>query len=216
MDAYTFSLLLGGAGLGAMALSGLGHSSAGHSHGGHAHVGHSHAGHTHAGQTHAGQTHAGQTHAGQTHAGHARGREGWSLWTLASPRVLFSLVLGFGATGSILHGMLGGVALAGAAIVGGVLFERFVVSPVFNFALRFASQPALMLESCITDEAEVVSSFDARGQGLVAVEMDGQVVQVLGTLRPADVAAGVRVRMGDRVRIEEVDSARNRCIVSAL
>jgi translation initiation factor IF-1 len=42
------------------------------------------------------------------------------------------------------------------------------------------------------------------------------VVQVLGTLRAEDRALGVRVRAGDRVRIEDVDVERNRCTVSYL
>ena len=43
-----------------------------------------------------------------------------------------------------------------------------------------------------------------------------QVVQLLATLTPAERASGMRVRTGDRVRIEEVDPARNRCVVSYL
>ncbi|HEX8830113.1 MAG TPA: hypothetical protein VF705_03050, partial [Longimicrobium sp.] len=43
---------------------------------------------------------------------------------------------------------------------------------------------------------------------------DGQVLQVLATLRPEDRARGVAVRPGDRLLVEEVDGARNRCVVS--
>jgi translation initiation factor IF-1 len=50
----------------------------------------------------------------------------------------------------------------------------------------------------------------------VEVELDGQVIQVLGTLQPADRLAGIKVRAGDRVRIEDVDTEQNRCTVSAL
>jgi translation initiation factor IF-1 len=91
-----------------------------------------------------------------------------------------------------------------------------LVAPLWRFTHRFESSPALTLESAITDDAQAVSSFDARGQGLVAIELDGQVVQVLGTLRSEDLQAGVRVRAGDRLRIEAVDGARNRCTVSYL
>jgi hypothetical protein len=42
------------------------------------------------------------------------------------------------------------------------------------------------------------------------------VVQLLGELRPEDRAAGVRVRAGDRLRVEDVDGERNRCTVSYL
>jgi len=58
------------------------------------------------------------------------------------------------------------------------------------------------------------TGFDANGQGLVTAEVDGQVIQVLGTLRSEDRAAGIRVRSGDRLRVEDVDSRRNRCTVS--
>jgi hypothetical protein len=61
-----------------------------------------------------------------------------------------------------------------------------------------------------------VTAFDENGQGLVAVDLDGQVVQVLATLPPPERAAGVRVHAGDRVRIESVDARRNRCTVSML
>ena len=64
------------------------------------------------------------------------------------------------------------------------------------------------------DEARAVSRFDADGHGLIAVEVDGQLVQVLGTLCAADRAAGVRVRAGDRLRIEDVAETRGRCVVS--
>ena len=67
----------------------------------------------------------------------------------------------------------------------------------------------------MTDEVEAVTGFDRDGHGLIAVELDGQVVHVLATLRAADRAAGIRVRAGDRVRVEEVDPARNQCVVSA-
>jgi translation initiation factor IF-1 len=82
--------------------------------------------------------------------------------------------------------------------------------------MRFASAPALTLESVLEDEVQAVTGFDAEGHGLVTVEVDGQVVQVLATLRSEDRAAGVRVRAGDRLRVEEVDDRRNRCVVSPL
>jgi hypothetical protein len=61
-----------------------------------------------------------------------------------------------------------------------------------------------------------VSNFDKNGQGIISIEVDGHVQQVLGTLQKADRAAGVVVRAGQRVRIEEVDGARQRCVVSKL
>jgi hypothetical protein len=66
------------------------------------------------------------------------------------------------------------------------------------------------------DEATAVTSFDRNGQGLIAVEVDGQMVQILGTLKSGDREMNVRVPAGSRLRIEDVDAARNRCTVSLI
>jgi hypothetical protein len=131
-----------------------------------------------------------------------------------SPRVLFSVSLGLGTAGLVLQPVLRGPILFAAALAIGFVFERIVVTPIWNFMFRFASAPAMTLESAVTDEARAVTTFDANGQGLIAVELDGQSVQLLGTLQPSDRAMHIRVPAGARLRIEEVDSARNRCIVS--
>jgi len=124
------------------------------------------------------------------------------------------MLVGFGTTGVLLRGVLAEPLAFGAALMGGVLFERAIVGPMWSFLMRFASAPALTLESCLQDEVRAVTGFDSNGQGLVAAEVDGQVIQVLGTLRPEDRAAGVRVRSCDLLRVEDVDSRRNRCTVS--
>jgi len=211
MDLYISSMLLGAAGLGVMALSGLGtHGSGGHSGG---HAGHGHAGHVHAGHSHAGHSHAGRGPTGRRADGHGTNP---AMWLLASPRFLFSFALGFGVVGELVRPLLGGPFLLAAAIVGGVLFERVIVSPLWNFTMRFASTPAVTLESAVADEATAVTSFDAQGHGIVSLEVDGQVVQILATLQPGDRELGVRVRAGQRVRIEDVNPASNQCTVSAL
>jgi hypothetical protein len=187
MDLYTFSLLLGGAGLAAMGFKGLApRIGSGHGH------------------------HHGHHHGPLKHVGHGRA----SIRSFLSPRVIFSVLLGVGLTGLLLDNLVGGLLLLALSLAGGLLFETFAIAPLWNFLLRFASAPALTLESCVTDDATAVTTFDSRGHGLIAVELDGQVIQVLGTLKPTDRAAGLRVRAGDRVRIEEVDAARNRCTVS--
>lgn len=200
MDLYLTAFALGAVGLIAMAFSGLGrhgrggapHAPASHGHAGHAPGAHSHAGHAHT------------VHAPQPSR----------FLSLMSPRVLFSVALGLGTAGLALRPVLGGPFLFAAALTAGILFERFLVTPLWNFAFRFASTPALTLESAVSDEARAVTSFDANGQGLIAVELDGQSIQLLGTLQRADRDMHVRVPAGARLRIEEVDSARNRCIVS--
>lgn len=213
MDLYSTSLLLGAAGLGVMALGGLGHGghagSGAHGHGaagGHGHI----AGHGHE------ATHPGHAN-GSAHGSTPRDAMSNTFWTMTSPRFLFSLVLGFGTAGELLRPVLGGPLLLLAALAGGLLFERIIVSPLWNLAMRFASAPAVTLESAVSDEATAVTAFDANGQGIVSLEVDGQVVQILATLRPDDRALGAaRVRAGQRVRIEDVDAEQNRCTVSLI
>lgn len=212
MDLYISSLVLGAAGLGVMALGGLGlrGGHAGTARGGHA-GGHGAArGHGHAG------THAGHAQSGGV-VGSARTAAKSAAWAIMSPRFLFSFALGFGAVGQLVHPVLGGPFQLAAALVGGVLFERFLVSPLWNFAMRFASSPAVTLESSVSDEATAVTSFDANGQGIVSIEVDGQIVQILATLQRDDRAlGGTRIRVGQKVRIEDVDAEQNRCTVSLL
>lgn len=210
MDLYITSLLLGVVGLGAMAFTGLGARGAGHGHTGHAGHG-GHAGHTgpagHGG--HAG--HAGHAH--NVHAGHgATGR----IVALMSPRLLFSLALGFGASGLLLRPMVGEPLLIAGAVLGALLFDRVLVSPLWNFTMRFASKPAATLESAVSDEATAVTAFDNNGEGIISLEVDGQVVQILATLQPNDRLLGTRVRAGQKVRIEEVNTEKNCCTVSII
>ena len=145
------------------------------------------------------------------------GNAAWRLLgALASPRIMFSAMLGFGATGLLLRPVLVEPWLASAAILGGITFERLLIAPLWRFFSRFESVPALTLETCVEDEARAVTGFDSDGHGLVAVELDGHIVQLLGVLSPQERGSGVRVRAGDRLRIEAVDSQRNRCTVSYL
>ena len=209
MDLYITSLALGAAGLGFMALSGLGahsHSGATHGHGGghhHGHIADSH--HAHQG-----------AHAHDHVHADAPNPLARTLWTVASPRFFFSFLLGLGLTGEVLRGHLSGSPLLVAALVGGVVFERALVAPLWDVAMRFASKPAQTLDAAVTDEAVAVTAFDANGQGIVSVEVDGQIVQILATLQPSDRQLGVRVRAGQRVRIEDVNAAANQCTVSLL
>jgi hypothetical protein len=216
MDIYMLGLGVGVVGLGAMALSGVAHhggAHVGHGHGA-SHGGHGHGGHGHSAHGHVGHANAGHAHGGHTLGGHGHGGLHHAIWSLASPRVLFSFLVGFGAVGLVARPLAGGLLLLALAIAGGAAFESFIVAPIWNFLFRFASAPAVTLEASILDEARAASAFDRNGQGLVAIELDGQVVQILGTLRAEDREAGIRVRGGDRLRVEDVDGARNRCTVS--
>src|SRR5690242_739070 len=206
MTIYEFSAALGAAGLGIMGLTGFAHTIGGH----HADHAASRASHT----VHHVAARAG-ARGGARSAGHAAGGRlaGRALWALLSPRPLFSLLLGFGVVGLILQSITGGGVLFLLAALGGVLFEFGLVRPLWNFLFRFESAPALTLETCIGDEARAATSFDAAGNGLIALELDGHIVQLLGSLRREDREAGIRVHAGDPVLIDDVDAERNRCTV---
>jgi hypothetical protein len=212
MDLYIFSFVLGAAGMAAMAFLGFtgshggshqGHDTGGHEMhgvGGHAHVTpHTHlTAHTHATP----HSHAGDW---KSHA-----------WSWLSPRVLFNFLVGFGATGLVVERLVGPFLALPIAAVGGVAFESLIVRPIFNSLFRFESAPAQTLESALMSEGRAVTGFDANGNGLISLELGGELVQVLGIQLNSDRAAGARIRAGDIVRIEEVDSARNRCTVSRI
>lgn len=213
MDLYLVSLATGAVGLGVMAIGGLSHGGhAGHGNGGHA-------GHAHVGDAHAGHGHGGHaSHGAPGQAGHGTHGEhtssaGWSWTSLLSPRLLFALMVGFGA-GGIAAAPLGEPWQFGAAIVAAAAFESLFVGPFWRFLFRFESRPAATLETAIEDDARAVTGFDANGCGLVAVDVDGQIIQLLATLAPDDLSRGVRVHTGDLVRIAEVDTARGRCTVT--
>jgi hypothetical protein len=198
-----------------------GHGSPGHHHGGHDGSAHHPGapGHGHHSPGHP-ASHAQTGHdpgSSHSHANdHTAGKEAArSIWSWASPRVWFSVLVGAGATGLIAKGFLVEPMVAGLAIVGGLAFERLLVGPFWNFLLQFESRPALTLESALYEEVSAETDFDIRGEGLVALELDGQIVQLLGRLTPIE-ALGERVRRGARLRIEEIDTGRNRCLVSRI
>jgi hypothetical protein len=203
MDLYMVSLATGALGLVIMGVGGFSHlGHAGHVHGGH--VGHGHAGHGHGDQGRE-----------QALTGHMPGTSsGWRWTSLLSPRLLFSLMVGFGA-GGIVAAPLGEPWQLGAGIVAAAAFETLLVGPFWRFLFRFESRAATTLESSIEDEARAVTGFDAHGNGLVALDVDGQVVQLLATLAPEERSRGVHIRSGDVVRIAEVDAARGRCTVTS-
>jgi hypothetical protein len=218
MDIYLSALLLGAGGMLAMALGGVRRGSGRHGNARH--------GHARNGQARNGQARHGNSRHGAARQGSARGSAAGvhgasqllahAFWTITTPRVMFSLLIGFGATGQLLKDSLGGLLVPAAALCGGLLFERLVITPAWNFTLRFASRPALMLDSVLSDSATAVTSFNRDGEGIIAVEVDGQIVQLLARLQPDSRTTGGRIRAGQQLRIEEVDSMKNRCTVSVL
>ncbi len=228
MDLYIFSVVLGAAGMAAMAFLGFSssHGAAHHGHDTGGHEIHGIGGHGHSvgiahGSPHvSGHAHdAGHMHStAHPHAAPHSHPGGWksNLWSWLSPRVLFNFLVGFGATGLIAERLVGPVLALPIAVLGGIGFEVFVVRPLFNSLFRFESQPAQTLGSALMSEGRAVTGFDANGNGLISLELGGEVVQVLGTQLKDERAAGVRIRAGDIVRIEDVDDMRNRCTVSRI
>jgi len=141
----------------------------------------------------------------------------WLAWL--SPRVLFSLALGFGAAGALLQrwtAPLGWLATLVPAAAGAFLFEWGVVQPMWRFLFGFASKPAGNLDGAVFEEGRAVCNFDATGHGLVALQLDGQIVQLLGTLCAEERQRGERVRAGDALCVREVNLLRNTCTVARL
>jgi hypothetical protein len=124
------------------------------------------------------------------------------------------VLVGFGATGLLLQHRVSGLILLGVALLGGIAFEGLLMRPLWSLASRFESDPAMTLETGVMDDAEAVTGFNRQGEGLVRLDLDGQVVQLLGVLTANERAAGVRVAAGDRLLVEAVDPARQRCTVS--
>jgi hypothetical protein len=143
------------------------------------------------------------------------GRSVRVLGTLLSPLTWFSWMIGAGATGSIavLLGASPHVALA-AAIAGAIAFQLFVVRPIWKVVFRFESAPAGNLEGCLMQTVEVVGAFNARGEGLVRVVIDGRSEDLLAILTKDERAVDARPRRGDHLVIEEVDPKTNTCFVS--
>jgi hypothetical protein len=200
---FITAMMLGLIGLVGMAL--LGVTAGGHGHSSHGRTGHGHSGHSHSSHGHISH------HVGHGHATHL----GERLLALASPRVIFSLALGFGAVGLAVGGVLPPVLAIVVAVLGGLAFERWLVSPYWTALSAFASKPANNLESAVMGEAQAETDFDVSGAGLVSLEMDGQVRQLLGRLEPRERDVGLRVRRGERLRVLAVRPDGS-CVVSKL
>ena len=167
------------------------------------------------------QTALGQVHDGGGHdhdgdglpdAGHHEGHEGASPWMLLSPLKLFSVSLGAGAGGLLLGSLVRSPwILALLAALLGLAFYRFAVKPLLRIVRKFESAPAENLSAALAKEAIADSRFDERGQGIVTVKVDGQIVRLLAQLE--DLAP---VAPGDKLVITKIDGVRNTCRVTKL
>jgi hypothetical protein len=223
---FIYEILLGTGilGLVAMALAGFGHGGGAHhtGHGGvHAHhaplIGRigaaSHAGR--AGSSAMAPRGGALRNGRAATAGEARGGFGRALLSLLSPITLFAACLGAGAVGALLTVWgVGPLLAAVGAVVGAIGFNALLVRPLLGLALGFASEPARGLDGTLLQNAEAITNFDANGEGLVRVLVDGQSVDVLARLSEEERRQGTRVVRGQSVRVEDVDTHRNRCTVS--
>ncbi|MCW3053141.1 MAG: hypothetical protein JWN14_2311 [Chthonomonadales bacterium] len=132
-----------------------------------------------------------------------------------SPRMIFSVLALYGAFGNALFGALHLSMTASAllAVVPAVLLEKFAVTPLWNAMLSSQGKPCSPLEDLTFCEAEAVTPF-RNGKGIVAMERDGRLVQFSAQLLPDQ--AHLPVQVGDRLRVEEVDTARERMTVTVL
>ena len=246
MNLYLLFFALGATGMIAMAVLGVaGSHGGGRAHSSHAARAHGATPHSHAGAAHA-ATHiasAGRGAAGArisgarvagakvsgARASGARGSRGAranagargnlkdALSSWLSPRVLFTLSLGIGATGLLLEPVISNeIARATLAIAGGLFLEKAIVAPLWGLLMRFGSAPARTLESAVLEEAVALTAFDSNGCGLVSITLGGHEMRVLARLKPDEDLPPPRVRSGDILLVESVDAARGQCVVSIL
>jgi hypothetical protein len=201
---FLTAMMLGLVGLVGMALLGV-------TAGGHGHSSRGGSSHGHSGHAHASRGHSSHHLTGHAHTPHLSER----LLALASPRVIFSVALGFGAVGMVVSSLLPSALAIVVAVLGALAFERWLVSPYFHLLFAFASKPAKTLESAVMGDAQAETDFDTSGSGLVSLEMDGQVRQLLGRLEPRERDVGLRVRRGERLRVLAVRPDGS-CVVSKL
>ncbi len=142
-------------------------------------------------------------------------RLAWLLRFVPSPRALCSVLALYGAFGNALvhafHMPVGPAVLVAALLA--LLVERLIVRPVWNLLFHFQGQPSSPLGVLVLSEAQAVVPF-RNGRGMVSVVRDGRVVQLAATLREDH--AGLSVRVGDRLRIDDVDARRERVVVSVI
>jgi hypothetical protein len=188
---FLILMVVGLAGLGVMALPALGrHGAVGH--GAHA----LHAGHANAGKL--------VVHSDTT----ALTR------FVPSPRLVLSLLALFGAFANVFvaaHFAMWSAALL--AIVPAVLVERFALAPIWRSLFKLELQASGPLAEIVMSEATAVTPFRG-GRGVVSVVREGRLVQFSARLIEAHTSLPVRV--GDRLRIEDVESARERVTVSVV
>jgi hypothetical protein len=149
---------------------------------------------------------------GGTAANRSPGAVLYGLLAWLSPVYLCGAVLGFGAIGTLVSPFLQGWLQLGAALAGAYVLCSFCIRPLLTGLQKWASLPAKTLSDAMLENGTAVTDFDSQGYGLVRLNLDGQVVQLLGQLAPEE-REGDRVRSGETLFVRSVDPAKQRCIV---
>jgi hypothetical protein len=154
-------------------------------------------------------------HQTTSHNGSANRSPGASVFELItwlSPVYICGAIIGFGATGTLISPLIQGWFRLGTALLGAYLVCAFCIRPVLAGIQNWASLPAKTLDDAILENGTAVTDFDSQGYGLVRLNLDGQVIQLLGQLVPEE-RSGTRVRSGETLFVRSVDSTKQRCVV---
>ena len=207
MDIYLSCLIGGGVALVVLAFCGIGFHHIG-IRPGIGHTSHSPGGHIRAPAHQSGHPSSGRN----TPANQAVSNLISGLLTWLSPAYLAGAIIGFGATGTLLAPVLRGWLQLGASLIGAYIICFFCIRPLLTGVQKWASLPAKTLTDAMLENGTAVTDFDSKGYGLVRLNLDGQVVQLLGQLAPEE-QAGARVRSGETLFVRSVDPGRQRCVV---
>jgi hypothetical protein len=141
-------------------------------------------------------------------------RRGISRW-LPSPRGAFTALALLGAFGNVFVDVFHFSTLVAAllAVIPTLVVERLAVRPLWNLVFRFRGQPSASLHNLLFSEAVAVVTF-RNGRGIVSTNREGRIVQLRAAL--AEGQASQPVKVGDRLRIEDVDAPNERVTVSVL
>ena len=134
---------------------------------------------------------------------------------IPSPRAICSVLALYGAFGNALvHAAhLSMVVALLVAAAPALLIEQLVIKRLWNLVFRFQGAASSPLDTLIFAEALAVVPF-RNGRGLVSTVRDGRSVQLVAELRHDQ--AMLPVKVGARLRIEDVDASRERVTVSVL
>ena len=207
MDIYLSCLIGGAIAFAVLALSGLAFHNVGIRPGG-GHASHAPGGHVGPAAHPAGHHSPGHNGTGN----HFTSDLVSGLLTWLSPAYICGAIIGFGAAGTLVSPILQGWLQLAVALAGAYIICFFFIRPLLTGLQKWASLPAKTLTDAMLENGTAVTDFDSKGYGLVRLELDGQIVQLLGQLAPEE-QSGTRVRSGETLFVRSVDPVKQRCVV---